>query len=278
MIVSRPDLARDSLDVVAIQLEYDRSEPYSSRIRRVDDLIDDSAGADLVVLPELWAHGGFDYDAWADRAEPLDGTLLDTMSRAAKRNGIWLHAGSIIERENDTAAARLWNTSILLDPGGEIRATYRKIHRFGFSDGEPRLLTAGTESVSTGIATAAGAETVVGLSTCYDLRFPELYRELVGAGTEVLVIPAAWPRARVEHWTTLGRARAIENQTYVVQCNLAGVDGDVALGGHSQIVAPDGTVVASAGDSAEIISATVELETIRELRRTFPVLADRRLG
>ncbi|PBC47824.1 apolipoprotein acyltransferase [Rhodococcus sp. ACS1] len=277
MIGSRPDPARDSLNVVAIQLEYDRSEPNSSRIRRVDGLIDDTAGADLVVLPELWAHGGFDYDAWTDRAEPLDGTFLDTMSRAAKRNSIWLHAGSIIERENDTAGARLWNTSIVLDPDGEIRATYRKIHRFGFSDGEPRLLTAGTESVSMGITTAAGAETVVGLSTCYDLRFPELYRELVGTGTEVLVIPAAWPRARVEHWTTLGRARAIENQTYVVQCNLAGVDGDVTLGGRSQIVAPDGTVVASAGDSAEIISATVELESLRELRRTFPVLADRRL-
>ncbi|AII08022.1 carbon-nitrogen family hydrolase [Rhodococcus opacus] len=278
MSVSRPVPGQDSLDVVAIQLEYDRSEPYSSRIRRVDDLIDDAAGADLVVLPELWAHGGFDYDTWTDRAEPLDGTFLETMSRAAKRNSIWLHAGSIIERENDTASARLWNTSVVFDPDGEIRATYRKIHRFGFSDGEPRLLTAGTEPVSTGLATAAGAETVVGLSTCYDLRFPELYRELVGAGTEVLVIPAAWPRARVEHWTALGRARAIENQTYVVQCNVAGVDGDVALGGHSQIVAPDGTVVAAAGDSADMISATLELGSLRELRRTFPVLADRRLG
>lgn len=266
------------VSVAIIQLEYDRHQSRAERIGRVLghlDGLDD--GIQVVVLPELWADGGFGYDTWEQTAEPVDGPLMATMAEAASRKRVWLHAGSIIERQSDGSDSRLFNTSVVIDPAGRRHAVYRKIHRFGFSDGEPRLLSPGEASVTKPIVTDQGATALVGLSTCYDLRFPELYRVLTDWGTEINLIPAAWPLSRIEHWRTLGMARAIENQTYVVQCNLTGADGSVTLGGHSQIVDPSGTVIASADRSEAVLTATLDLAGLRGLRRSFPVLADRRL-
>lgn len=263
----------EALEVSVVQLPYDRDEAYGVRIDRAIQRIAEAASADLVVLPELWAHGGFDYDAWPETAEPLDGSLVRAMSLAAHRYGVWIHCGSLIER----AGAELYNTAVLLNPDGVVSATYRKIHRFGFSDGEPRLLTAGTEPVDVEV-TVGGVATTMALTTCYDLRFPELYRVLGSRGVQIGLVPAAWPASRVEHWQILGRARAIENQIYIVACNLTGVDGQTVLGGHSQIVHPDGTILAAADAAETTISARLSLTELTELRSTFPVLQDRRIG
>ena len=270
--------------VHVLQVAYGDTEPTSERVERVAALVREQRAADLVVLPELWAHGGFDYRHWAERAEPVDGPVMDAMAKAARDAGVVLHAGSIVERLPQDAAGAdrgpqgrgLWNTSVLIGPDSERLAVYRKIHRFGFGAGEPRLLEAGAEIVAPTL-TLAGSEVPTGLATCYDLRFPEMFRRLVDVGARLVLVPAAWPVARVEAWTLLGRARAIEDQVILVQCNTAGTHAGVTMGGRSQVVDATGAVLAQAGDAEEVLAVDVDLAAVDVWREQFPVLADRRL-
>ena len=168
-------------------------------------------------------------------------------------------------------------------------ATYRKVHRFGFGAGEPRLMEAGEDVVVVDLPAGDGPRVRTGLSTCYDLRFPEIYRRQVDAGAELFVVPAAWPAARVGHWSLLGRARAIENQAVMVQCNTAGTHAGHEMGGRSQVVSATGEVLAEApgpGDDRgadparageRVLSVEVDLAATTAYREAFPVLADRRL-
>jgi predicted amidohydrolase len=269
--------------IAVIQLGYDDQEPVAEKVTRAADLVRAQAGHDLVVLPELWAPGGFSYREWDERSEAVDGLVASAMSAAARDAGVMLHAGSIVERPADGVPGPegkyLWNTSLVFAPDGALAATYRKIHRFGFGQGEPLLMEAGEElslvdmpdsSSATGVARAA-------LSTCYDLRFPELYRAQLDAGATLFVIPAAWPAARVRHWTLLAHARAIENQCVVVACNTAGTHAGVEMGGHSQVVLPTGEVVAMAGGDEQVLSVEVDMGVVDDYRTSFPVLRDRRL-
>nr|MBA2695769.1 apolipoprotein acyltransferase [Actinomycetota bacterium] len=170
----------------------------------------------------------------------------------------------------------LWNTSVVLGPDGMPCATYRKIHRFGFGQGEPKLMEAGTDIAV--VELPAPADTLrVGLSTCYDLRFPELYRAQLDSGAQAFVIASAWPAARVEAWRTLLRARAIEDQCYVIACNTAGTHARTEMGGHSVVVDPTGVVLAEAGTGQEVLSVEVDPELVGAWRERFPVLGDRRL-
>ena len=269
--------------IALIQLGYDDREPVSDRVTRAADLVRAQAGHDLVVLPELWAPGGFSYKEWDKRAEPVDGPIALAMSAAARDAGVTLHAGSIIERpaggERGPEGKDLWNTSLVFAADGSLAATYRKIHRFGFGQGEPLLMEAGdalslvdVPEPSSGAGPARAA-----LSTCYDLRFPELYRAQLDAGATLFVIPAAWPAARVRHWTLLAHARAIENQCVVVACNTAGTHAGVEMGGHSQVVLPTGDVAAMAGTDEQVLSVEVDMNVVTEYRTSFPVLRDRRL-
>ena len=266
--------------IAVIQLGYDDDEPFGARVDRAAALVAEQAGHDLVVLPELWGATGFDYRRWADEAQPLDGPWARAMSDAARAAGCVLHAGSFVERlpERGADGNDLANTSLLLDAAGDPIAVYRKIHRFGFGAGEPRLMEAGEDVVVTEIPSGTGEPVVAGLSTCYDLRFPELYRLQLEAGAELFLVPAAWPSARVGHWTLLGRARAIENQCVVVQCNTAGTHAGYEMGGHSQVVTASGEVLAEAtGSEEQVLSVDVDLAATREYRTAFPVLDDRRL-
>jgi len=271
------------LRVRAVQVAYSDAEPPTDRLRRVVDLVASQKGADLIVLPELWASGYYYYSEWHDRSETLVGTTVSAIAEAARAAGAYVHLGSVLEREPDRGSAQsstanrgLWNTSVVVAPDGSTVAKYRKIHPFGFGEGEPTLIDAGTELVAATIDRPAASVTV-GLATCYDLRFPELFRELTSSGSALFTIPAAWPAARREHWQLLGRARAIENQAFVVQCNTGGTHGGVTLDGHSQIVSPRGDILASAGVGEEVLAADLDLDDLAEYRRTFPVLADRRL-
>lgn len=262
--------------VHVLQLAYGDDESVPERVARVCDLVRGQSGADLVVLPELWAPGGFAYRTWAGCAEPVDGPTVQAVAAAARDVGAVVHAGSLIESGQGGAEGRnLWNTSVVLGPDGGVLATYRKVHRFGFGAGEPRLLEAGGEVVAVPLPLPEPVQT--GLSTCYDLRFPELYRLLGERGAELVLVPAAWPASRVEHWRLLGRARALENQCVVVQCNTAGTHAGTEMGGHSQVVGPQGEVLGRAGTGEEVLVVDVDLAEVADVRGRFPVLADRRL-
>jgi predicted amidohydrolase len=264
-----------------VQLAYGDDEPVADRVSRVADLVRAQHGADLVVLPELWAPGGFAYRTWAERAEPVGGGVIGAIAAAAREIGSAVHAGSIVESALDGAdrgesGRGLWNTSVLIGADGAVMATYRKIHRFGFGQGEPALMEAGERIVTADLSLPTGSVRL-GLATCYDLRFPELFRRLLDAGARVVVVPAAWPKERVEAWTLLGRARAMENQTVMVQCNTGGTHCGLEMGGASQVVDATGAVIAEAGDGEEVLVVDIDPVAVDAWRERFPVLADRRL-
>lgn len=253
-----------------IQIAVNEDESIESRRERVAALVREQAGADLVVLPELWTTGAFAFEEFAGRAEPLEGPTYEAMAKAASDAGVWLHAGSIPERDPD---GPLYNTSLLFTPSGELAAAYRKIHRFGFDKGEAVLMGAGGELVTVRLP-----ETTLGLATCYDLRFPELFRGLVDAGAETLVVPAGWPERRRAHWTLLARARAVENQAFVLACGTAGTHAGVPQAGHSIVVDPWGEVLAEAGPGEEVLTVDLDPGKVATTREQFPALKDRVLG
>jgi predicted amidohydrolase len=222
-------------------------------------------GADLVVFPEAWARDfgepGSDLGAVA---EPLDGPFVSEVERVAAERGTTLIAG-LFERTGTTP----YNTVVVR---GRAYADYRKIHLYdSFGYRESDVLAPGPwEPLTVEIG-----GTTVGVMTCYDLRFPELARALVDRGAEVLVVPAAWvagPR-KVDHWTTLLRARAIENTVFVVGVGQPGP----RYTGHSMVVGPLGDVLVEAGEEAATLRAVLDPAAVAEARRTNPSLANRRL-
>lgn len=284
------------LRVSVVQVGYGDDETVAERVTRVSALVRATYAAhpslDLIVLPELWAPTGFGYDGWEGVAEPVDGPFAQAMAALAGELGVLLHAGTFVERlpEPGPEGKSLANTALVCGPDGSVLATYRKMHRFGFGAGEPVLMEAGRgwvvlpvplgphEGEDANAATGARRVVKVGLATCYDLRFPELFRLLLDAGAEVFVVPAAWPAARVAHWTLLGQARAIENQCVMIQCNTGGTHRDVAMGGRSQVVAATGEVLGELAHGDEgVLVVDIDLETTAAYRRDFPVLSDRRL-
>lgn len=251
------------------QLRADGDEAGADRLDRVESLVRTRRETDLVVLPELWFNGAFTYDRWVATAEPIDGPLVARMSASARAAGVHLHMGSFVERDGD----ELFNTSVVIGPDGAVLETYRKIHLFGFSAGEPELMTAGTSP-----AVWASPWGTIGLTTCYDLRFPELYRSLVDLGAELVLVVAGWPGVRVAHWSVLARARAIENQFVVAALNTVGRQGRTVLGGCSVVVDATGIVLAEAQETQTALEVDVDLADVTRWRTEFPVLADRRIG
>jgi len=219
------------------------------------------------VLPELWVQGGFAFADFEATAEPLDGTTVAALAEAACAADSWQHGGSQVER----AADGRYNTSILLRPDGTIAASYRKRHLFGFAGGETTVLRAGEDLV-----TAEIAGVTMGLATCYDLRFPEMFRSLLDLGAEVFLVPAAWPEPRIAHWTLLAQARAVENHAFLVACNTVGEQAGVTLGGRSIVVDPWGVVLAEAGQDEEVLVVDLDPALVAKTRSSFPVLADRK--
>jgi predicted amidohydrolase len=234
-------------------------------------------GAQLVVLPEKWAVLGTPEDVVAG-GEPLDGPALTWASATARELGIDLVAGSIAERE--PGAARGFNTSVHVGPDGEVKATYRKIHLFDVEVGGTTYRESEHEDAGSDVVlSAAGDGTPLGLSVCYDLRFPELYRALATRGARILTVPSAFTLAttRDGHWEVLLRARAIEDQCYVVAANQVGehVRG-IRSGGRSMIVDPWGVVLACAPDTETYVTADLDLDRQQEIRASLPSLASAR--
>jgi deaminated glutathione amidase len=235
-----------------------------------------AAGADLAILPEYADYLG--PSAGEPKPEAVDGEFGAFFAEAARRLGIWVHAGSFHEAGPDPR--RTYNTSLVFDRAGGLAAVYRKIHLYDVeipgrvSYQESRTVAPGADP------TVADVDGVgVGLSICYDLRFPELYRRLAVAGARVLVVPAAFMmHTGRDHWEVLLRARAIENQCYVLA---AAQIGDHEPGrtcfGRSMVVDPWGTVLAQAPDVVGVTVADLDLDRLAGIRQELPSLANRRL-
>jgi predicted amidohydrolase len=263
------------LPVALVQL--DASDDVDANIAAATTLAAEAAsgGARLVALPEYLQFRGSD-DGFRASARPIPGAFTDAFADVARRHDAWILVGSVAETSPDRA--RPHNTSVLIAPTGLIAATYRKIHLFdvavdaGPVDTESARVTAGQALVVTDVDGVA-----VGLTICYDLRFPELYRSLTLAGAQVLTVPANFTeRTGRDHWEVLLRARAIENGAWVLApSQIGGPPGQPAYG-RSMVIDPWGTVVAQAGDTVGIIRADVETDRVAAVRRQIPVLANRR--
>ena len=234
-----------------------------------------SEGTDLVALPELFDVGFFAFDAYQRAAEGLGGEKLTRVRDVAADEGVAVLAGSVVEDLAESADGPaddgLANTSVLFDADGQRRLVYRKHHLFGYESAEADLLVPGETVPTTELLGFTIATT-----TCYDLRFPELYRGLADDGVDLVLVPSAWPYPRVEHWTLLPRARAVENLTYVAAVNGAGDFGDESLVGRSTVYDPWGTTLASTGDSPDIVFADLDPDRPAGVREEFPALRDRR--
>jgi predicted amidohydrolase len=228
-----------------------------------------SKGAQLVVLPELWSSGYFAFGRYEELAEAIDGEITLAMSRWALECGVQLLGGSFVERSRNSD---LHNTAVLFDKSGMLVHTYRKMHVFGYQSLEAALLKPGKT-----IGVVDSDFWTFGTTTCYDLRFPEIYRLLVDQGAQAVLVPAAWPAARLPHWILLTQARALENQVFVLACNAVGEQAGVELAGHSRVIDPWGEVLAEAGSGEEILMCDIDLGRVDEVRSEFPVLEDRRL-
>lgn len=233
-------------------------------------------GADLVVLPEKWtAFGGTDVVAAA--AEPFDGPTVSWARATAAELGIDLVAGSFVEAVPGDDRAR--NTSVHVGPDGDVVAVYRKLHLFDVEVAGVEYRESATEAPGDEIVTSALADgTGLGLTICYDLRFPELYRILALRGATVMSLASAFTLTTTrDHWGVLVRARAIENQAFVVAANQVGRHtAELASGGRSMIVDPWGIVLAQAPDHEAVITADLDLGTVDEVRRRIPALHHRR--
>ncbi len=236
-----------------------------------------AGGAALVALPEKWNLLAAGEELLAG-AEPLDGPSLGAARAWARELGIHLLAGSVAEA--GAGDGKSFNTSVLIGPGGEDLATYRKIHMFDVDAGGVSYRESAHEAPGEEIVAAQlpGTDTVVGLSVCYDLRFPELYRILALRGARVLAVPSAFTAATGrDHWAPLLRARAIENQAFVLAANQVGqAPPHFDSYGRSAIVDPWGTVLATAPDAECFVAAELDFAALRRVREQLPALANRR--
>lgn len=246
------------------------AEANRTSVDAVLSTLDPTDDLDLVVLPEATMRDfGAPGDDLRGTAEPLDGPFATVLASHAKRLGAHVIAGTFEPSEEPDGLP--YNTLLALAPDGSLAGTYRKIHlydSFGYAESD-RLGAGALAPVVLDVA-----DRRVGLMTCYDLRFPEMARMLVDAGADVLCVPAAWVRGplKEDHWTTLLRARAIENTVDVVAADQTG-----AYVGHSMAVDPLGVVVASAGESDGIVRATLSSDRLAYARSTNPSLANRRI-
>jgi predicted amidohydrolase len=253
------------MKVASIQLEM-ADQPKAENVKHVLSAIDRVPAADLILLPEIWTCGFFAFERYADESEPLAGPTVNAFRQKARERPCHILMGSLVERDGKD----LFNTTVFIDPGGGIIARYRKIHLFGYQSDETKLLSPGREAVV--VDTPWGR---TGFSTCYDLRFPELFRRMVDRGAEIFLVPSAWPLARIAAWRLFNRARAHENLAFLISCNCAGENAGKRYGGHSMVVDPWGNVLAEGGEGGEIVTAEIDVGQAAEARKEFPALADR---
>jgi predicted amidohydrolase len=218
----------------------------------------------MLILPELWSTGC----AWEqsrELASALNSGIFNDMSAAAAQNKISV-VGSVLERRGNEAS----NSAAFFAPNGRMLGIYRKLHLFRPMS-EDKWLQPGASPLSMDLPWGN-----TGMAICYDLRFPEMFRKYAVDGAKMILLPSEWPIQRVEHWRTLVVARAIENQCYIVACNAVGQTGDTTFAGHSMIVDPWGKIVVEGGETPQLLTAEIEMDTVETVRNMIPVLTDRR--
>ncbi len=219
---------------------------------------------DVLTLPELWSTG-YDLERAVELASPMGNEDAAFLGELARQYHVAFAGGSVLSLRNGS----VFNRAQFIDKEGRYAAGYDKIHLFRLMD-EDKYLTQGSETTLFDVCGMRCA-----MAICYDVRFCELTRKMAVGGAEFLFVSAEWPSPRVEHWTTLLRARAIENQMYVAACNRCGTTGRETFAGHSMIVAPDGTVLAQAGDDETVLVADADSSLVRGVRKAIPVFQDR---
>lgn len=261
----------------AAAVQLNSTDDYDRNLEVAETLVRAAAhdGAELVALPEKWTVLG-PPGALQAHAEPLDGPALRAAAGWAQLLGIHLLAGSIAERIE--GYDKLFNTSILFGPDGAPRALYRKIHMFDVDVDDVSYRESEVEQPGEEIVTADVAGTRLGMTICYDLRFPELYRILALRDARVISVPSAFTeRTGRDHWEVLLRARAIENQVFVIAPNQVGdAPPHYKSYGRSMIVDPWGVVLAQAADTECVISADLDFSVQNEMRESLPSLHNRR--
>lgn len=255
--------------IACIQLGVDDFRKKNDRVEIVKNIFDgmekDELKPDLVMLPELWGCGFFNFDEYEKAAEDLTGQTVRLLCEYARKMECYILTGSFIRKEDSD----LFNTSVLIDKDGEIVGKYDKIHLFGYESREQKILTKGS-----GVSVLKTKFGKVGLATCYDLRFPEQFRAMQGKGVKAFLIVSAWPKSRLSHWNLFTQVRALENQCYLIACNCSGTQAGSEYAGNSVVVSPRGDVVAQAGQDKCVLVADIDLSEVDDYRKEFPAVED----
>jgi deaminated glutathione amidase len=267
------------MKVSLIQMNTRDDKAENLRVARA--LIEEAVAKDrpdIVSLPETFTSMTSDFEVQYGNSETIpDGEACRMLADLARKHGILVHGGSIAERSD----GKCFNTTVVFNPSGEVVATYRKLHLFdvevpgGRSYRESNTMKRGSD-----VVTCEAAGTTIGLSICYDLRFPELFRALRDKGARVIFLPAAFTlMTGKDHWETLIRARAIETQSYMVACGqIFEHDNGKACYGRSMVVDPWGTVIATAPDRVGFVTAEIDPSYTNEVRAKMPVMQHHVLG
>jgi omega-amidase len=224
-----------------------------------------SENPDIIVLPELWTTG-YDLTRLNEIADQEAAQTIDFLQKLAKKHQVHFVGGSVANRDEKGVK----NTLLIINKDGALVHQYSKLHLFKLMD-EHVYLEAGTKKGLFQLDNHQFAGVI-----CYDIRFPEWIRSHTSEGAEALFVVAEWPAPRLSHWRALLIARAIENQCYVIACNRSGQDPNNQFAGHSIIIDPWGEVIAEAGESEEILSAEIEMDLVKEVRKQIPIFTDRK--
>ncbi len=253
------------LTISLAQMDIALGDP-AANLRKAEAWTAEAArrGSDLIVFPEMWTTG-CDWPS-IEKLAAQQGEVLVEIAALAKAHKIWLN-GSMLALDE---AGKPTNTSILFDPNGQQAGLYRKIHLFGLME-EDKYLAPGQHLTTVETSWGQG-----GLAICYDLRFAEMFRTYALSGVNMVYLPAEWPHPRLSHWQTLLRARAIENQMFMIGVNRVGSDGTYNFFGHSAIIDPWGNAIVEGGESELLLTATIETDLVTEVRAKIPVFKDRR--
>jgi omega-amidase len=256
------------LKIAIIQMDI-RFGDTQANYENVTEKIREAAknAVDFIVLPELWTTG-YDLEN-LDMTADLNGEkVISVISALAKTYHVNILAGSIAKKDVD---GNITNTSYVFGRDGGVIGEYSKVHLFRLMEEEKYLTQGNTEGLFQLDETIPCA-----VNICYDIRFPEWFRNHILKGAKLFVIPAEWPLPRKDHWKALLIARAIENQCYLIACNRSGSDPNNVFAGHSIIINPWGELIAEADEKEQILYGDIDLETLDEFRNRIPVFEDRR--
>lgn len=252
------------MKVASIQLNISEKRTKKQQISHVLDMLNLCVGSDLIVLPELWNIGFYNFENYYAEAEDENGTTMSAISTVAQKLKCYIYSGTFVEQRN----GKFYNSGILFDRQGRDIAKYSKMHLFGYGSREAELLTPGDEIV---VANTEFGK--IGIATCYDLRFPELFRKMaLDFKAELFIVSAAWPASRINTWNILNCARAIENQCYLISSNCTGKYINIQGGGNGKIISPEGDIIADSNFEEEIIRAEIDTDNVKKIRKNFPVL------